>query len=89
MKETVILVAIQVDAEDETVAQALVMPHLRAMLTSSALINAWWIAEDNRIDGSDNDSAVFVNPGEKTAAARLLFRHGMTGYHNIPREAGE
>lgn len=84
MRETVILVAIQVDAEDEAIAQAVVMPHLRAMLTNSALINAWWIAEDQRLDGSDNDSAVFVSGVSQVEAARLLFRHGMTAYRNIP-----
>jgi hypothetical protein len=29
-------------------------------------IDCWWIAEDDRIDGSDNDSAVFVPKGFQT-----------------------
>jgi hypothetical protein len=30
------------------------------------LITSWWIAEDERYDGSDNDSAVFVPMGQQT-----------------------
>lgn len=28
-------------------------------------IDSWWIAEDERYDGSDNDSAVFVPMGKQ------------------------
>lgn len=28
-------------------------------------IDSWWIAEDERYDGSDNDSAVFVPKGKQ------------------------
>lgn len=30
-------------------------------------IDSWWIAEDERYDGSDNDSAVFVPMGKQLA----------------------
>lgn len=36
------------------------------------LADSWWIAEDERYDGSDNDSAVFVPKGSQTAFARLV-----------------
>lgn len=36
------------------------------------VIDSWWIAEDDRIDGSDNDSAVFVPMGSQQAAVRSL-----------------
>ena len=34
----------------------------------------YWIAEDDRIDGTDNDSAVFVPKGEQQATTDLLTR---------------
>lgn len=36
------------------------------------IADSWWIAEDERYDGSDNDSAVFVPKGSQTAFARLV-----------------
>lgn len=35
-------------------------------------IDCWWIAEDDRIDGSDNDSAIFVPWGAQADAASHL-----------------
>jgi hypothetical protein len=35
-------------------------------------IDCWWIAEDDRHDGSDNDSAVFVPRGAQSDVASLL-----------------
>jgi len=40
-------------------------------------IDCWWIAEDNRHDGSDNDSAVFVNMGKQAEAYKLLTEKGL------------
>lgn len=36
------------------------------------IADSWWVAEDERYDGSDNDSAVFVPKGSQTAFARLV-----------------
>jgi hypothetical protein len=33
-------------------------------------LDCWWVAEDDRHDGSDNDSAVFVPPAQQSAWAR-------------------
>lgn len=38
---------------------------------------SWWIAEDERNDGSDLDSAVFVKPGKQQEAVALLREHGL------------
>ena len=40
-------------------------------------IDAWWIANDERFDGSDTDSAVFVSKGNQEAARQLLREHGL------------
>lgn len=47
---------------------------------------SWWVAEDDRTDGSDNDSAVFVNMGDQPAASRLLHNFFLTGKWNIKEE---
>ena len=47
-------------------------------------IECWWVAEDDRKDGSDNDSAVFVSPGYQQAAFDLLRWSGMTSDCNNP-----
>ena len=40
-------------------------------------VDSWWIAEDERNDGSDNDSAVFVpKTMSQRAARRLLIKGG-------------
>lgn len=90
MDEHVILVAFTVNALSESDAQHALMDALPEVVgVSERGVGSWWVAEDERYDGSDNDSAVFVSPGSQVAAARLLFRHGLTEYHNIPKEAGE
>ena len=53
-----------------------------------AEVECWWIAEDDRRDGSDNDSAVFVTPGFQQAAYDLLHENGMTPDCNDPRKQG-
>jgi hypothetical protein len=39
-------------------------------------IDCWWIAEDDRIDGSDNDSAVFVPKGTQAQWQRAVKAYG-------------
>lgn len=46
-------------------------------------ITSWWIAEDDRTDGSDNDSAVFVDPGKQSHASRVLLNRGLTQAWNV------
>ncbi len=61
--EHTILVAFTVYAPDPMAAQSTLMRQLPKPGVDS--IDSWWIAEDSRIDGSDNDSAVFVPMGEQ------------------------
>ena len=56
-----ILVAFCVMAKDRAEAQRLLMNRLPdPEADCHNVIDCWWIAEEDRIDGSDNDSAVFV-----------------------------
>lgn len=61
--EHTILVAFTVYAPDFIAAQSTLMRQLPKPGVDS--IDSWWIAEDGRIDGSDNDSAVFVPMGRQ------------------------
>lgn len=49
---------------------------------SGSPVEAWWIAEDDRNDGSDNDSAVFVRMGDQAMAADLLAATGLSHEHS-------
>lgn len=62
-----ILVAFTVHAPDWTAAQSALMQQLPNCRDFPGVggIDSWWIAEDSRIDGSDNDSAVFVPMGRQ------------------------
>lgn len=80
-REHVILAAFTVEAATRAQAHAAVlqgMPHPGGAITS------WWVAEDDRTDGSDLDAAVFVSPGKQQAAHFLLERAGLTASHNEP-----
>jgi hypothetical protein len=56
-----ILVAFAVNAETREEAQRILMERLpRPEGDCHKAIDCWWIAENDRIDGSDNDSATFV-----------------------------
>lgn len=41
-------------------------------------VESWWIAEDDRHDRSDCDSAVFVTPGKQQEARALLLKNNLT-----------
>jgi len=60
-KPHTILVAFVVNAGSRELAQRLLMRRLPQCENDfHTTIDSWWIAEDDRIDGSDNDSAIFV-----------------------------
>jgi hypothetical protein len=75
MPEFTFLVGIGSEGENREAAelalQGVLVPLLRSRNPASP-IEAWWIAEDDRHDGSDLDSAVFVPPGRQAAAQGLL-----------------
>lgn len=77
----VVLVAFELK-DDHTVEDL-----LTALPRPGDVVECWWQADEDRIDGSDNDSAVFVYPGYAHAASTLLFEKGLTGSYNIVRES--
>lgn len=90
MSEHVILVAFCVDDDDWASAQTTLMQALisqgsmiKKQVDAGGPITSWWIAEDDRLDGSDNDSAVFVTKGFQGDASRGLLEADLTGPHNM------
>lgn len=84
--EHTILVAVVVEAptrEDAHLRLATEMPGYRNALRPHSPVLSWWVAEDDRLDGSDNDSAVFVHPGSQHVASRVLAGLDFTYPHNI------
>ena len=78
-QEHTIVVAFTVFAENREQAQRGLMPMLPRGPVMGQLweeggdcVDSWWIAEDDRLDGSDNDSAVFVPMGKQAAWARAV-----------------
>ena len=70
MSYTTVLVAFCVQATDREAAMDQVMGFLPREardpeIWEQAGLDCWWIAEDDRTDGSDNDSAVFVPMGRQ------------------------
>lgn len=90
-EEHIILVAFEVNAHSRRQAHTRLMEHLGS--PDHVSVGAWWVAEDDRRDGSDNDSAVFVHPGMKGPALALLAKHRMAhapildGPQRCPRDA--
>lgn len=69
--EHVILVAFTVAADSMEEAQARLtdaLPDVAAL----TYVESWWIAEDERYDLSDNDSAVFVPMGRQHQIMTML-----------------
>jgi hypothetical protein len=80
MSEHVILVALTIEAPSREEAHELAQVNLPRPNKS---VTSWWIAEDDRRDGSDCDSAVFVTPGTQARASRRLYMAGLTPRHNV------
>lgn len=77
-----VLVAFCVDGNTQEAAQNTLLPLLPRAEQGDGL-QAWWIAEDARIDGSDHPSAVFVNPDQQWLASRILHAYGLTDTCNV------
>lgn len=74
----VVLVAFEVHADSMEHAQRQLMEKLlpNAPFTENhEWLDCWWIAEDERYDRSDLDSAVFVPPGISQTDAHSVLRH--------------
>lgn len=93
MAEHTILVAITVDADSRADAMR-VLPNALprpgwyyggdSKETGRRQIDSWWIAEDDRTDRSDNDSAVFVSKGTQQQAFECLLVGMLTSTWNDP-----
>lgn len=81
--ERVVLVAFHTDSDTAEHGQRVVMHLLDGLIEKSeGTLIAWWVAEDERYDGSDNDSAVFVHKGMQHKAHAILEKLGLTGIWN-------
>lgn len=64
-REETFLVAVTVTNADTRRDAELDLHEALKTIIHTRGITEWWIAEDDRLDGSDNDSAVFVPYGEQ------------------------
>lgn len=88
--EHTILVAFTVDAPDWEQANRQLMsalPHVEDLYDGPSGITSWWVAEDVRFDGSDNDSASFV-PGSGAANWPANSRRRHKANHGGPAYVG-
>lgn len=80
VREHVIIAAFGVTAETRKDAEEYLhtrLPRPGRRGDEYRVVEDWWIAEDERYDRSDNDSAVFVIPGKQEEAVALLRAHGL------------
>lgn len=91
-EEHVFLVGLQIAGNTRAEAETTLMAHLPRPNghPNPSPVECWWVAEDDRNDRSDNDSAVWVDPGAQALAHTVLVALGMTGPWNKPtREGGQ
>lgn len=81
MNEHTILVAFTVEGESKADAEGTLLYRLSNL--NRNMVTSFWVAEDDRIDRSDCDSAVFVTPGFQPEASQLLHHWGMTPACNV------
>lgn len=93
--EHTIIVAFVVHADTRDQAQRMLMPMLPRGPVAGQLweaggeyIDSWWIAEDDRLDGSDCDSAVFVPMGTQSWRRAVVEGGGRIPCHNRPMTSG-
>ena len=79
--EHVILVAVVVAGPSREEAEKYLhtqMPKAEEWHTlDKPAIDSWWVAEDDRRDGSDCDSATFCKPGKQAEATKALQSAGL------------
>lgn len=85
-REDVILVAVTVTGEPSRDASQdyLIEALGRIMSMDGRGVTEFWVAEDDRRDRSDNDSAVFCHLGSQRRAHAQLLDGGLTADHNYP-----
>ena len=82
-----ILVAFAVNGQTRAEAEQTLMGSLpNPESDCHETIDCWWIAEDDRTDGSDDDSAVFVPKGLQADCEAVLRLATVHGRHRRRRE---
>lgn len=64
-----------VATDEDTLTRALVGAQLTDEASVGGYVDCWWIAEDDRHDRSDNDSAIFVPRGAQEDFTEVLRQH--------------
>lgn len=72
-----ILVAVCIEAESRQEAEEELHQLLPDPSSEDNGVDCWWIAEDERYDRSDNDSAVFCGVGNQRKARSLIEAAGL------------
>lgn len=85
--EGTVIVALTVKGATKEDRQRSVMNALAVALedVEDSNVEDWWIADDERYDGSSNASAVFVEMGNAYTAFQVLNSLELTGEGNDPR----
>lgn len=79
----VIMVAFDVSGPDAKTAHEWLTTNLpkadytHHVVNGEVHLDSWWVANDQRFDRSDQDSAVFVRRGKQAEARKLLRHHGL------------
>lgn len=77
----VLLIAFDITAPDALAAHEWLMDNMPAVGlggdNDEINLDSWWIANDERFDRSDTDSAVFVAMGKQEEARALLRENGL------------
>lgn len=64
------------DRSDIEAALVALMPRPAAVDDHRITLEEWWVAEDDRLEPSDNNSAIFVPKGMQTHVEHLLHAKG-------------
>lgn len=64
------------DRGDAEAALVALMPRPAAVDDHRISLEGWWVAEDDRLDPSDNDSAIFVPKGMQAHVEQILASKG-------------
>lgn len=83
----IILVAFTVNGESMKDAQGVLMDSLTNIDHPS--VQEWWVAEDERYDGSDNSSAIFIPDSLGQEQANAVVQHHVDWLIKEMRRNGE
>lgn len=91
MSEHIVLVAFGIEASNMKNAQVELMNDLN--MGDAPQASQWWIAMDDRYDGSDNDTAIFVEDDLVdwcgVRAANVLHREGIHSFRELVHKTAD